>query len=170
MTIPNDEYGPFYETYIKRIPKDLNIIDALTKTFEELKLFLNSLNDEQLTFAYAENKWTIAEVIQHCIDVERLMASRALKVARGESKPIPSFNENDYAAAANVEGRKVIDFIKEWELLRKSNILLFDSFDQASLVKKTLIWKHQTSTRAVAGIIIGHALHHINVLEERYLQ
>lgn len=169
MTIPKEEYAPFYETYIKRIPQEVPILDALSTTFEELKLFLKGLDQEKLDFAYESGKWSIAEVIQHCIDVERLMASRALKIARGEQKALPSFDENDYAAAANVEGRKIEDFIEEWELLRKSNILMFKSFDPEALKKKTVVWTHESSTRALLGVIIGHALHHKHVLEERYL-
>ncbi len=169
MIILKEEYAPFYESYIELVPNDLSIREAFIKTFERIKLFLQGLSDERLTYAYESGKWTLAEVLQHCLDVERILATRALKIARGEKSALPPFNEDEYAALAKVGNKPVAKFIEEWELLRRSNVLLFESFDETSLLRKTIVWKHEASARAMAAIIIGHGLHHINIIEERYL-
>ncbi len=168
MKISNTEYASFYETYISRIPDHENLSSHLLTTFETIKLFLSRIPDEKMHFAYAEGKWTIAQLIQHCIDVERLMAARALRAARNDKTALPGFDENNYSEAAGKIDRTKNNLIEEWELLRKSNILMFDSFSKDSLIQKTTIWKHETSTRALGLIIIGHSLHHLNVLKDRY--
>ena len=150
------------------IPDHGNLSTLLLETFEPVKLFLERIPDEKMNFAYAEGKWTIAQLIQHCIDTERLMAARALRVARNDKTTLPGFDENDYAEAAGKVNKAKKDLIEEWEILRKSNILMFRSFSEKSLLYKTNIWKQETSTRALGLVIIGHSLHHLNVLKERY--
>jgi len=170
MTIPSDEYAPFYDTYMQKVPKDGDIPSLLNKTFREVKLFLDGLDDQILSFAYDKGKWTVAQVLQHCIDVEKLMAARALRIARGDKTPLPPFDENQYAIAADVFYDSIQDYITEWEHVRKSNELMFQNFSAEALKEKCLMSNNQTSTRAVGGVLIGHALHHIQILKERYIQ
>lgn len=169
MNIPSDEYAPFYDTYIQKVPKDGDIPLLLEKTFEDIKLFLESLENNKLSFAYAEGKWTIAQLLQHCIDVERLMAARALRIGRADKTPLPSFDENHYAVKAVEKYSTINEYLFEWELVRKSNVLMFKNFDSSALEERCIMSNNETSTRAVGGIIIGHALHHIQILKERYI-
>lgn len=168
MKIPSTEYAPFYENYLSRIPDHRNITALLLETFEPIKLFLSGISEENMSYAYAEGKWTIAQLVQHCIDTERLFAARALRVARNDKTPLAGYDENLYANNAGGITRTKKQLVEEWELIRKSNILMFDSFTDEALLFKTIIWKHEASTRALGLMIVGHSLHHLNVLKERY--
>ena len=169
MKISNTEYAPFYETYISLIPDHRDLSNLMLKTFEPIKLFLDGISDEKMNFAYAEGKWTVAQLLQHCIDTERLMAARALRVARNDKTKLPGFDENTYAKAAGEIRNTRKALIEEWKILRKSNALMFKNFSTQALQYKTFIWKHETSTRALGLVIIGHGQHHLNVLKDRYI-
>ena len=62
-----------------------------------------------------------------------------------------------------------IDLISEWKFLRSSNDLMFKSFTDEDLEKTGTVGSKNLSVRAVMYIIIGHALHHINIINNRYL-
>ena len=59
--------------------------------------------------------------------------------------------------------------VKEWELLRSSNNIMFKSFSENELNQVGLVGISKTSLKAIIYIIFGHALHHIKVIEERYI-
>ena len=164
----SDEYAPYYETYIRLAPAT-DILGALATQIEETLALLRSLTGAQAAFAYAEGKWTVMEVIGHIIDCERVFAYRGLRFARGDSTELPGFEQDDYIQYGNFASRSVESLAVEFDHLRRSNIVLFASWDEETQSRRGVANGNPMSARAIPFILAGHERHHINVLRERYL-
>ncbi|TAD81406.1 MAG: DinB family protein [Bacteroidetes bacterium] len=123
----NTEFAPFYSTYINATTEQ-DALDALKQSVLPMTAFLQNLPPQKADYGYATGKWTIKQVIQHCIDTERIMAYRALCVARAETQSLPGFNENEYAAMAPASHRTLEQVTHEMIHLRSNTVLLFESF------------------------------------------
>lgn len=108
-------------------------------------------------------------MVSHLIDGERVFAYRALCVARGDQTPLPPFEENSYAAAAQSELCDWDELIEEFELVRKASVLLFRHVPESAWLRTGTVYGSTTSVRALAYIMIGHVAHHMDVLRGRYL-
>lgn len=161
-------FGPHFYNYIKLVDNE-NIPQALEMQLQKLEAFFNSIPEEQSLYKYAEGKWTLKEVLQHIIDSERIFAYRALAFARKDKNPLPSFDENEYAANSHANSRSWKDLTEEFLVVRKSTLLLFNSFSEEDFKSVGIASNSEISVRAMAYIIIGHARHHNNLIKERYL-
>ena len=161
-------YKPFSGSYINLVNDNISVAD-LQNEFDKMKAFLLSIPKEKWQYQYAEGKWTIKEMLVHMIDTERIFSYRALRMARNDTTPLAGFEQNDYVPFSNANNRDADDIIKEFEAARMSSYLLFKSFDDAAWNKSTLVDNHPVSVRAELYLIIGHALHHLKVIRERYL-
>jgi uncharacterized damage-inducible protein DinB len=159
---------PFYHNYINQV-KANDLMEALHRYTKEWVDFLQSIPEEQWNYAYAEDKWTIKELVQHVIDAERIFAYRALRMARKDQTPLPGFDENAYTPNSKAERRTKQDLIEETEIVRKSTIKLFEGFDDEQLEESGIASGSSIYVRAIGFIIAGHAKHHQNIMEERYL-
>jgi hypothetical protein len=157
----------FFDRYINLV-EDIDIHEALKKysfklTGEDVEL-LKLLGDKK----YAPEKWTVKDILQHMIDTERIQAYRALRFARNDQSVLPGFDEQLYGAQANASRRSVADLLDEYIYVRKSSILLFESFDNSMLVRSGVCNKINISVLALGFVIVGHGIHHINVIKEKY--
>jgi hypothetical protein len=164
------EYAPFHQPYINQATSYLSAVEALQESETVVKSFLENLPEDKTLYAYAPGKWTIKEVVQHLVDMERIFSYRALCIARGEMAGLPGFDEKEYAAASGANYRRWDHLLEERVCLRKSIIQLFRSFNQQQLERLGTANGKTVSTNALGFIIAGHSLHHLQVLKERYLQ
>lgn len=164
---PN-EFAPHYENYIKLVPEQ-DIVKGLLKQKEEMLHFFKSIPLFKHEFSYAEGKWTIKDIILHLIDAERIFSYRALRIARNDKTPLPGFEENDYVPNANANEREYESLLAEYEIVRNASISLFETFTSEDLLRLGIASNKSVSVRAIGYIMLGHELHHKNIILERYL-
>lgn len=158
----------FYHGYISQV-KENDLMEAFKKGTASFVQFFETIPESKHNYRYADGKWTIKEVLQHIIDGERVFAYRALRFARKDSTPLPGFDENIFAANSKAEKRNWNDLIEELKTVRKSSEQLFSSFDEEQLNATGIASNHSNYVLGFGYIIIGHSLHHMNVIKERYL-
>lgn len=163
------EYAPYYQTYIDKVTEP-DVIEALNESAQNDAAFIRGIEETHAQYAYEPGKWSVAEVIQHVIDAERIFAYRALCIARGESINLPGFDENKYAAVSEANGRTLEELADELETVRYATAMLFESFTEEMMLTKGTANNNTMSVRALASIIVGHSRHHMMVIEERYLE
>lgn len=163
-----NDYAPYYKDYVNYIEGD-NIIKILRDQLSRTVKLVKSIPEEKGNYAYAKGKWSIKEVLGHITDSERIFAYRALCIARGEKKSLPGFEQDDYVRGGNFNNRTLMSLIDEFIQLRKSNIILFNSFTEDMLNKRGLANNNEVTVRAILFITAGHEVHHINILKEKYL-
>ena len=159
----------YYHKYVNLVI-DKDIETAFDNHQEQLVSYLKSLPKKKWNYRYAEGKWSIKEVVQHIIDAERVFAYRALCFARKDQTPLPSFDENLFAANSRADERTKKDLLKELAAVQRSSALLFQSFDNEQLDQGGVASGKSVYVKGVAYILLGHALHHRNILQEKYLK
>lgn len=161
------EFGAIYQNYINYTSgKDYTIL--VQQYQERITESWSAIPIEKINFAYGPNKWTIKQMFQHVIDTERIFAYRALAIARKEPAALLGFDENEYAKNATAANRNWKDMLIEWRVVRQSTNLLFTSFTEDQLKLMGTASGYPISVNALGFIIFGHALHHLQVLKERY--
>lgn len=160
-------FPSYFNTYIKLIPEE-NVLTALVINGEKAEAFFSQISEEKSHYKYAVDKWTVKEIVQHVIDTERIFAYRALAIARSEIAILPSFDENKYAANSRANQRSWTDLTKEFQSVRQSTILLFNSFQPDLLNNSGKINDYQMTVLALGFSCAGHVMHHMEIIRERY--
>ncbi|MDW7691449.1 DinB family protein [Flammeovirgaceae bacterium SG7u.111] len=165
-----EEYPSYAEMYMKWYKKDGSLLKQFKKSLEKTKELIGSLTDEELDFSYAKDKWSIKELLVHIIDDERIYGYRALAFARNDKTNLPGFEQEDYNTNSGAAERTIENIMEEYEALRISTIKLYEGFSEVALRRKGVANGNQASVRALGYHILGHDLHHIDRIENVYLQ
>lgn len=163
------DQSAYFANYLKAAQGD----DAFAEFSSSLELSLdliNGLDEKLLDYAYAESKWTIRELLLHILDAERVFAYRALRILRGDKTELPGFDEDDYVLHSAAERWSKDDLIEAFKLSRKDVILLFKNCNPKNLDAELKASGKFFSARLLAWLIVGHNMHHLQVIQERYLK
>jgi len=161
------ESATFYQRYINRVDGE-DIITALQKQHFQTLEFLHQTPTEKWNFRYAPDKWTVKEAWVHVLDTERIMAYRALRIARNDQTPIPGFEQDDYVPASGATNRTPESILAEYEAVRTNTIQLLQNLPPDTWTNTGTASGNPFSVRALAYIIAGHELHHWTIFRERY--
>ncbi|MFD2553888.1 DinB family protein [Sphingobacterium tabacisoli] len=166
--LKSDEYPAIYDDYIETIVGDVH--EELVNQLETFPDFIKAIPEELGTYTYAEGKWTVKEILCHIIDTERVMAYRALRFARNDMTALASFEQDEFVANGRHNERTFDSIIEEFIMVRKSNLILFDTFNEHELARKGMASDRLISVRAFIYVVAGHLNHHRIILQERYLK
>jgi hypothetical protein len=161
------EYDLYYARYIDLVPEG-EIVMTLQSQVEKTLALLNSVPESKAGYAYDTGKWSIAEVMGHVIDAERIFTYRALRIGRNDKTPLPGFEQDDYIANTDFKKRTIGSLKEEWTVVRQASLQLFSHFTDEEWMRRGIASGKPISTRALAYIVSGHELHHVNVLKTRY--
>jgi hypothetical protein len=162
------EYAPYYEKYVSLVPEG-DIVETLSKQSGETLALLRSIPEERAGHAYEPGKWSIRQLVGHVIDTERIFAYRALAIARGERASLPGMEQDEYMEHASFDGRTLESLCEEFAHVRRANVLMMRGFDADAWARRGVASDNEVTVLALAHIIAGHELHHVNVLRARYL-
>src|ERR1041385_978144 len=162
------EFAPYYQNYVNQVSEN-DVIAVLRSELDDLDVLLDRVPADRETYAAAEGKWTIREIVGHLIDGERVFGYRAFCIARGERQNLPGFEQDDYLQTAPYNNIDLEDLLSELRLVRLANIAMFRTLDEESWSRTGLANNNEVSVRAIAFIMAGHVRHHMNVLREKYL-
>jgi hypothetical protein len=168
MQRPTDsEYAPFYARYVALVPES-DILAVLEPQVEEIRRLLATVSAEKEVYRYAQGKWSIRQVLGHLVDGERIFGYRAFCFSRGEQAALPSFDENEYVAAARSDAVPLRELVDELALVRRSNLAVLRRLDAREWAQVGTASGKPVSVRAIAWVLAGHPRHHVQVLRERY--
>jgi hypothetical protein len=167
MRPEENDYNPYYKNYIAKVTGD-DPVTAMEEGIREIKDFFNNVGEVKAGKPYGEGKWTYKETLGHIIDSERVMAYRSLCIARGETKPLPGFEQDDYVKNGNFNQMSLDKLIEEYAAVRHSSILLFRSFSPDVMNNRGIANEFPVTVLALGFIIAGHELHHLSVLKDYY--
>ena len=164
-TSPGKEY---FNNYIKLVNGN-DIVPILEQQGLMTKTFFNAMDEAKGDYRYAAGKWTVKEVVGHLSDAERIFAYRALRFARKDKTRLSPFEQDDYVNAANFNARSLRDLASELFAIRQSNLALFKTFSDQEMHYTGTSGNAELSVKDLLYIIAGHEIHHMKVLQERYI-
>ena len=169
-----DEFAPYYATYINATQRELteggvDLKFLLASQPERLASQLSGVDPSLASYSYAPGKWTLAESIVHMCDAERVFSYRLLRIARGDTTPLPSFDQDAWVPESRSAMRPLDSVVGEFQAIRRATVCLVDSLDSVALSRSGTASDKTVSSRALVWIIAGHASHHLRIISERYL-
>ncbi len=162
-----DPMPEYFGRYINLV-RDTTLDEALSESLRQIDDLDMSRLERIGLEVYQPGKWTINSVIQHITDFERIFAYRALVYARAAGITPQGIDEQVLAVNSNADSRNISEVIRELRSSRVSTIDMFAGFDDRILAIEGKIWKEEMSVLAMGFNMIGHQIHHFNVLAERY--
>ncbi len=158
----------FYRGYIE-CTDDTSLMEQFNQSTRQISLIMDSINEETAAYSYLEGKWSLKEIFLHIIDSERIFSYRALCLSRGEKQKLPSFNQDEYVIRSEASLRDVKSLKREFLSVRESTILMFSSFSKKQWQSKGIIGSHELTINILGHIIVGHLIHHVKIIESRYI-
>jgi hypothetical protein len=159
---------PFYHNYINQVPES-DLPEAFAIQTPAFLQFIESIPPGKYDYRYADDKWTIKDVLQHIIDAERIFAYRALRFARKDPAFLPGFDENSFADNAKADKRAWSNLVEEFKAVRRASEYLFISFDDDQLDATGTSNNNSIYVLGIGYIVVGHCIHHTKIIRERYL-
>jgi DinB superfamily len=158
----------YYFRYINLVP-DVDILTYLHTQRDWFGDWIESLTDEQATYRYAPGKWSLAEMIGHVLDSERIFSYRMLAISRGEENKLPSFDQDAYVANSIFDSISPVDLANDWRAARSSTVYLSRSMNAEMASRMGIANALPIKASSFPYILAGHVLHHYSVAKERYL-
>lgn len=163
------EYNPYFERYLAQTDRG-EFTMVYSKNTEHVISIFSGIPVEKHDWAYAEGKWTVKQMLAHIIDSERVFVNRAFVSSRGDKFALCyGMDEDMYAANSGFEYRSLTDLLEEFELLRASSLAMYLALHEEQTTREGNGGEYPVTARAMAYITLGHANHHLKVLQERYL-
>ncbi|GAB4154908.1 MAG: DinB family protein [Planctomycetota bacterium] len=159
---PADEFADYQRPYLELLP-DGDALEILDRQGAELKSSLAKLDEESASRRPEPGKWSVKDVIQHLCDSERVMTYRALCAARGDTTPLPGFDQDRFAASAAAAER----LLAEHQAVRNATIAMFRGLHRDSLSRRGTAGGRPCTPRAEAWLAAAHEAHHWRLLRER---
>jgi hypothetical protein len=163
-----DEYAPYFGRYLSLIPPGIDIRDLLALQRDELLDRFRTVPEAKGSHRYAPGKWSVRQLLVHLGDTERIMAYRALRIARGDTTPLAGFDEDEYALASGADAVPLAELVAGLADVRQATLVLFRHLPPAAWTRRGTANDGPFSVRALAWVIAGHERHHLSVLRERY--
>ena len=166
MRPADTEYAAYYHGYISRVVED-DVLPVLEAQPWELKSVATRVGNREM-FRYAPDKWTVRETFGHLIDTERVMGYRAFCIARGEQKPLPGFEQDDYIRLSHYNERSLANLAAEFDAVRTAHVWSIRHWTPEEWSRVGNANGQAVTARAIAFIMAGHVRHHLRVLQEHY--
>jgi uncharacterized damage-inducible protein DinB len=163
-----DEFGQFYAGYIQRVPDGADIFELLRHQPDELRSILQSISDSEAGMRPAPSEWSVKEVLGHICDSERVFGYRTLRFARGDSTPLPGFDQDEFVKGTDFNQRTLTDLLDEFAAQRQANVLCFQVLTAEEINRRGVASNNTMSVRALLYVMAGHVMHHVESLKTDY--
>lgn len=164
----NQEYNAYYEQYVRLVPEG-DISNILAESLKSTTEFLSDIPQDKWNSRYAEGKWSLKQVLGHVNDGERIMSYRLLRIARGDKTPLAGFDQDELMKGISFDDYALSELIEDYMHIRRSTLSLIRGLNEDAWERIGLVSDNDMSVRALAYIIAGHEIHHLNIIKERYL-
>ncbi len=158
----------FYQGYIRQVG-DTDLITLLKESGSDVVALCEHLTEPQALYRYAENKWSIKDLIQHLIDSERVFVYRAMRFARNDQTELSGFDQDDYVREVFADKFSMQELVTAFSNVRQTTIDLFTSLSESELLRGGKSNGVEMTVEMIGFIIGGHTRHHQMVIREKYL-
>ncbi|MGB0933157.1 MAG: DinB family protein [Lishizhenia sp.] len=166
---PKQRVEPFYFSHYISLSTQEYLNEAFVMCTKEVITVYDQLTEEAGGYKYSNDKWTLKQLLNHLIDTERILATRALRFSRKDTSLLPGFDENNFALNDNSHHLSVQDLLEEYKAVREATRLFYQNINETCLDFMGNANGTEISVRELGWIIVGHDLHHLKIIREKYL-
>jgi hypothetical protein len=130
---------------------------------------LGTINEEKAKYRYAPDKWSMKQIIGHITDHERIMTYRVLRISRKDPTPLAGYDQELLVANSRFDQLSWMELMADFKNVRTATVSLMNTFSEQQFYLKGFIWKFEMTIEDFLKSTIGHELHHINIIKEKYL-
>ncbi|MFI1771898.1 DinB family protein [Thalassobellus citreus] len=138
------------------------------KSKQYIKL-LGTLTEDQSTYRYADGKWSIKQIIGHITDHERIMMYRALCFSRKDKTLLPGYEQNLYVENSRFNEQPFSQLLTDLDNVRNASLSFIESLSPEQLLLTGKAWKFELTIEEFLKATIGHEMHHLDIIKQRYL-
>ena len=160
------EYDEYYGRYIDRVPHG-DIVELLENQIDEFAAVLGAVPEAQAGVLHDPYTWTIKQVVGHMIDVEKVFGYRAHRFACHDLRPILGMEQNDFVESLDYESALLSDMVVELKCSRRSNRYFLKRIPETAWSRTGTADGNVISVRACAFILVGHVIHHLEIIKKR---
>jgi len=161
------DYPEFFGNYMRLVPAG-DLVEVMTAQIQTLRTLLEPLSDADAGRSYAPGKWTVREVVGHLTDTERVFAYRATAFSRGDTQPLPSFDQVAWTPFGQYDSRTLADLLDEWTDTRRSTIALLRWMPDDGLARRGVASGNEMTALACICNLAGHVIYHIEHFAQHY--
>ncbi|NAY93338.1 DinB family protein [Muricauda sp. JGD-17] len=158
---PKDGF-PYYYALVRST--DCQTLFSSMSTFR----FLQSIDEKKAAYRYEPDKWSIKQVVGHITDHERIKIFRAFLLSRKESVELWGYDQNSLVENSRFEEMTFQQLTTDFQNVRKGSISFLDGLSKSQLGIKGVANQFEITLEDFLKSIIGHEVHHINIIKERY--
>jgi hypothetical protein len=162
----DEEVFEYQRDYVKKVD-DGDILETLRHQCDVAVPWIKSIPATEAVVVHPPYGWSIWQVIQHCVDAERVFGYRALRFATGDKTELPGWDENRYASVAYAAGSSLDELAEEFYFARKSNLALLQRLKPEAWNEVGCADGRLVSVRAISWLMAGHWIHHEVILRKR---
>ncbi|MDN3723137.1 DinB family protein [Aequorivita sp. SDUM287046] len=138
-------------------------------TSESISDFLNSIDEEKAGFRYRSDKWSIKQIVGHITDHERIKIYRAFLTSRNQKVELWGYDQNLLVNNSRFEELTFSELLDDYNNLRKASISFIKGLSENQLNIKGWAGRDEVTLENFLKTIVGHEIHHINIIKEKYL-
>lgn len=159
---PQDGF-PYYYDFVKN--EDCEPLFSSLSTFE----FLDSIHEEKSDYRYAPHKWSIKQIVGHITDHERIKMYRAFLLSRNQFAELWGYDQISLVDDSRFEELTFQQLKTDFLNVRKASVSFIGSLSASQLKIKGKARQYEITLEEFLKSIIGHEIHHINIIKDRYL-
>ena len=167
MRPTQDEYPSYLEPAMRLVPEG-NIVELVEQYRNGLHELLEGLGEEESRARYAPDKWSVRQVVAHVTDIEREFAYRILRFARAQEGELYDYEQDEAMEVTGADERSLADHLEDFAAARAATIRLLQSLPAEAWARSGIADGSRISVNAASHLLLGHQLHHQNMLRERY--
>lgn len=160
--IPKDGF-PYYLDFVK----DKDYLTPFTS--EANFTFLKSISEEKSLHRYEKDKWSIKQRVGHITDHERIKIFRAFLMSRNDKVELWGYDQNLLVNNSRFEELTLSQLLTDYKNVRNATISFIESLSESQLNIKGWARQYEITLEDFLKSIIGHEIHHINLIKKNYL-
>lgn len=136
---------------------------------EENLRFFQRLTEAQANYRYAPGKWSLKQLLGHITDHERIMTYRILRFSRKDSTPLAGYDQDVLINGSRFDELPITLLVEDFQNVRNATKTLLKCLSDEQMQLMGKAWIFEMTVEDFFRATIGHEMHHMKVIRERYL-
>lgn len=159
---PADGY-PYYFSLAEHMD-----FDALFKSDISFSI-LKNIDEEKANYRYAAGKWNIKQLVGHITDHERIKIYRAYMLSRKSNIELWGYDQDSLVMHSRFEDLPFATLVEDFYNVRNASASFVKTLSLTQLELEGTAGGNRTTLKDFLRTIIGHEIHHIQILKEKYV-